>query len=73
MGATYAFNSPGAWLSASERWVGGFGVPLAQSHFLAPVFLNPFAGVSQLVESLLPKQDVVGSIPITRSKPSGFT
>jgi hypothetical protein len=30
-------------------------------------FPQSFAGVSQLVESLLPKQDVVGSIPIARS------
>ncbi len=30
---------------------------------------SELAGVTQLVECLLPKQNVVGSSPITRSKP----
>lgn len=36
--------------------------------FIAPYnsFMNPHAGVAQLVERLLPKQNVVGSSPITR-------
>jgi hypothetical protein len=33
----------------------------------SPVLHNPFAAITQLVEFLPSKQDVIGSIPISRS------
>lgn len=69
-GAVQAFSRIACWCASDGgplRVMGAVASPLKWGQASAIIEL-PSAGVTQLVECLLPKQNVVGSSPITRSK-----